>query len=250
MRYNLSLIQEIVHDTHDNSEKDVILSLQAQLKETVELVLRFSDEKYVALKETESLKVEIKSLQTEIKVLKSKETELINLEKVYGVKEFELLERIEQMKSQVLELLEKLKISDQEMKQQIILFEEDKRMLLAKNKFLEKVSFSVHKEYNHLLASNDVLKQRLETNFKFSKHDISLEKMIEMIEKEYESNVSKIFITSSTFETKNLKLVKEMGDKVKCFDKEKKVFEIKISKLKKHNESKILIMSKQSFKKN
>ncbi|GKD03141.1 hypothetical protein Tco_1178115 [Tanacetum coccineum] len=163
---------EIVHDTHDNSEKDLILSLQTQLKETVELVVRLSDEKYCALKETESLK-----------------------------------------------------ISDQEMKQQIILFEEDKRMFLAKNEFLEKVSSSVQKEYNDLLASNDILKQRLETKFKFSKHDTSLEKMIKMIEKEYESKVSKISTTSSTFETKNMELVNEMGDKMKCFDEEKKVFE-------------------------
>nr|GEY51012.1 hypothetical protein [Tanacetum cinerariifolium] len=42
---------------------------------------------------------------------------------VYGVKESELLEKVEHMKSQVSELLEKLKISDQKMKQQIILFE-------------------------------------------------------------------------------------------------------------------------------
>ncbi|GJV57483.1 hypothetical protein Tco_1458488 [Tanacetum coccineum] len=192
---------EIVHDIHDNSEKDVILSLQTQLKKTVELVVHFSDEKYCALKETKSLKVEIKSLQTENKVLKSKETKFINLEKVYGVKESELLEKIEQMKSQVSELLEKLKISDQEMKQQIILFEEDKRILITK--------------------------------FKFLKHDNSLEKMIEMIKKEYESKVSKISITSSTFESKNLKLVKEMGDKVKCFNDDKKVFENKISKIEK-----------------
>ncbi|GKA17706.1 hypothetical protein Tco_0697543 [Tanacetum coccineum] len=54
-----------------------------------------------------------------------------------------------------------------------------------------------------------------------------------MIEKEYESNVSKISITSLTFETKNLELVKEMEDKVKCFDDEKKTFETKISKLEK-----------------
>ncbi|GJS12635.1 hypothetical protein Tco_0407107 [Tanacetum coccineum] len=85
---------EIVLDAQDNSEKDLILSLQTQLKETAELVVRFSDEKYFALKETKSLKVEIKSLQTENKVLKSKETELINLERVYGVKESELLEKI------------------------------------------------------------------------------------------------------------------------------------------------------------
>ncbi|GJT40407.1 hypothetical protein Tco_0940272 [Tanacetum coccineum] len=135
------------------------------------------------------------------------------------------------MKSQVSELLEKLKILDQEMKKQINLFEEDKRMFLAKNEFFEKVSSLVQKEYNNLLASNDVLKQRLVTKFMFLKHDTSLEKMFEMIEKEYESNVLKISITSSTFETKNLKLVKEMGDKVKCFDEEKKAFETKISKL-------------------
>ncbi|GJS22653.1 hypothetical protein Tco_0451285 [Tanacetum coccineum] len=181
---------EKVHDTQDNSEKDLIMSLQTQLKETAEAV-RFSDEKYCALKEIESLKVEIKSLQTENK------------------------------------------ISNQEMKQKIILFEEDKRMLLAKNEFLEKVFSSVQKEYNDLLISNDVLKQKLETKFKFSKHDTSLEKMIEMIENEYESSVSKISITSSTFETKNLKLVKEMRDKVKCFDDEKTVFETQISNLEK-----------------
>ncbi|GKE40213.1 hypothetical protein Tco_1463618, partial [Tanacetum coccineum] len=127
----------------------------------------------------------------------------------------------------------------------------------AKNEFLEKVYSSVQKEYNNLLASNYVLKKRLETKFKFSKHDTSLEKTIEMIEKEYESNVLKISITSSTFETKNLELVKEMADKlsisitsstfetknlelvkemadkVKCFDEEKKEFETKISKLEK-----------------
>ncbi|GKB90735.1 hypothetical protein Tco_0963007 [Tanacetum coccineum] len=196
---------EIVLDTQDNSEKDLILSLQTQVKETAELVVRFSDEKYFALKEIESLKDEIKSLQIENQDLKSRESELNNLEK----------------------------ISDQEMKRQIILFEEDKRMFLAKNEFLEKVSSSVQKEYNDLLASNDVLKHRLETKFKFLKQDTSLEKMIEMIEKEYESNVSKISITSSTFETKNLELVKEMGDKVKRFDDEKKVFESTISKLEK-----------------
>ncbi|GJW66010.1 hypothetical protein Tco_0117894 [Tanacetum coccineum] len=119
------------------------------------------------------------------------------------------------------------------MKQQIILFEEDKRMFLAKNEFLEKVSSSVQKEYNDLLASNDVLKQRLETKFRFLKHDNSLDKMFEMIKKEYESNVSKISIASSTLETKNLELVKEMGDKVKRFDNEKKVFQTKISNLEK-----------------
>ncbi|GJU46774.1 hypothetical protein Tco_1204040 [Tanacetum coccineum] len=224
---------EIVLDTQDNSEKDLILSLQTQVKETAELVVRFSDEKYFALKEIKSLKDEIKSLKIENQDLKSRESELNNLKKVYSVKESELSEKIEQMKSQVSELLEKLKISDQEMKQQIILFEEDKRMFLTKNEFLEKVSSSVQKDYNDLLASNDVLKQRLETKFKCLKHDNSLEKMIEMIEQEYESNVSKIFITSLTIETNNLELVKEMGDKVKCFDDEKKVFENKISKMEK-----------------
>ncbi|GKE20068.1 hypothetical protein Tco_1431580 [Tanacetum coccineum] len=137
------------------------------------------------------------------------------------------------MKSQVSKLLEKLKISDQEMKQQVIIFKEDKRMFLAKNEFLKKVSSSVQKEYNDFLSLNDVLKQRLETKFKFLKHDTSLEKMFGMVEKEYESNVLKIFITSSTFETKNSELVKELMDIVKHFDEEKKVFETKILKLEK-----------------
>ncbi|GKC77949.1 hypothetical protein Tco_1128723 [Tanacetum coccineum] len=106
-------------------------------------------------------------------------------------------------------------------------------MFLTKNEFLEKVSSSVQKEYNDLLAFSDLWKQRLETKFKFSKHDTSLEKMIEMIEKEYESNVSNISMSSSTFESKNLELVKEMRDKVKYFDDEKNVFETKISKLEK-----------------
>ncbi|GKA95492.1 hypothetical protein Tco_0817530 [Tanacetum coccineum] len=138
---------EICLDTEDNSEKDLILSLQTQLKETAELVVCFSDEKCYALKEIESLKVEIKSLQTENKVLKSRKSEL--------------LEKIDRIKSQVSELLEKLQISNQEMKQQIVIFEKDKRIFLVKNEFFEKVSSSVQKEYNDLLASNDVLKQRL-----------------------------------------------------------------------------------------
>ncbi|GJZ12122.1 hypothetical protein Tco_0546881 [Tanacetum coccineum] len=37
----------------------------------------------------------------------------------------------------------------------------------------------------------------------------------------------------NAIETKNLELVKEMGDNVKCFDEEKKMFETTISKLKK-----------------
>ncbi|GJW84556.1 hypothetical protein Tco_0157701 [Tanacetum coccineum] len=38
-------------------------------------------------------------------------------------------------------------------------------------------------------------------------------------------------MSSSTFESKKLKLVKEIGDKMKCFDEQKKVFETKILKL-------------------
>ncbi|GKD98517.1 hypothetical protein Tco_1382414 [Tanacetum coccineum] len=56
---------------------------------------------------------------------------------------------------------------------------------------------------------------------------------MEIIKKENESNVSKISITSLTLENKNLELVKEMGDKMKCFDEEKKVLETKLSKLEK-----------------
>ncbi|GKA48024.1 hypothetical protein Tco_0740982 [Tanacetum coccineum] len=106
-------------------------------------------------------------------------------------------------------------------------------MFLAKNEFLEKVSFLAQKEYNELFASNDVLKQRLIIKFKFLKHDNSLEKMIEMIEKEYESHVLKISLIRSMFDSKNLELVKEMGDKMNRFDEEKKMFETKISMLEK-----------------
>nr|GEV19607.1 retrovirus-related Pol polyprotein from transposon TNT 1-94 [Tanacetum cinerariifolium] len=70
---------EIVLDTQNNSEKDLILSLQTQVKKTAELVVRFSDEKYFALKEIESLNDGIKSLQIENQDLKSRESELNNL---------------------------------------------------------------------------------------------------------------------------------------------------------------------------
>nr|GEV17646.1 hypothetical protein [Tanacetum cinerariifolium] len=99
---------EIVLDTQDNSEKDWILSLQTQVQETAELVVRFSDKKYFALKEIESLKDEIKSLQIENQDPKSRESDLNNLEKVYETKEYVLLKDIDQMKSQVLELVKKL----------------------------------------------------------------------------------------------------------------------------------------------
>ncbi|GKC51955.1 hypothetical protein Tco_1074700 [Tanacetum coccineum] len=65
---------EKVHDTQDNSEKDLILSLQTQLKETAKLVVHFSDEKHFGLKEIESLKDELKSLQIENQDLKSRES--------------------------------------------------------------------------------------------------------------------------------------------------------------------------------
>ncbi|GJW63200.1 hypothetical protein Tco_0115084 [Tanacetum coccineum] len=148
-------------------------------------------EKYFALKEIESLKDEIKSLQIENQDLKSRESELNNLEKVYETKESVLLKDIDQ--------------------------------ILLRRK----------KNIYDLLASNDVLKRRLETKFMFLKHDNSLDKMFEMIKQGYESNVSKISITSSTIETKNLELEKEMGDIMKHFDEEKKGFETKISKLEK-----------------
>nr|GFA22852.1 reverse transcriptase domain-containing protein [Tanacetum cinerariifolium] len=100
------------------------------------------------------------------------------------------------------------------MKQQIILFEEDKQMFLAKNEILEKVSSSVQKEYNDFMASNDVLRQSLETKFNLLQNDKSLEQKIEIIKK-------------------------EIGDTMKCFDAEKKVFENEISKLKKVLEQRV-----------
>nr|GEV13056.1 hypothetical protein [Tanacetum cinerariifolium] len=115
---------EIFHDT-----KGLDFEFANTITRNAELVVRFADEKYFVSKENEILKDDIKSLQTENNVLKSGESELS--------------EKIDQMKSQVSELSEKLQISNQEMKQQIILFEEYKRMFLAKNEFLEKVSSSV-----------------------------------------------------------------------------------------------------------
>ncbi|GKB56961.1 hypothetical protein Tco_0913147 [Tanacetum coccineum] len=178
--------------------------------EKIRLLERDKYEKYFALKEIESLKDEIKSLQIENQDLKSREFELNNLEKVYENKESVLLKDIDQMKSQVSDLVEKLKISAQEMKQQIVMFEEDKRMFLAKNEFLEKMSSSMQKEYNDLLASNDVLKHRLETKFKFLKQDTSLEKMIEMIEKEYE--------IKRVWRVRCQSWKKELAQRVKDFD--------------------------------
>nr|GEU65726.1 outer membrane protein porin [Tanacetum cinerariifolium] len=199
LRKKLRLLEE--------QSQDLILSLQTQLKETVELVIRFSDERYFALKENESLKVEIKSLQTENTVLKSAKSEFS--------------EKIDQMKSHVSELSEKLHILDQEMKQKTILFEEDKRMFLAKNEFLEKVFSSVSKEYNDLLASNDILRQSLETKFNLLQHDLFIEQTIETIKKEMRDTVQRFDANKKVFENKILKLEKILGQRVKDFDKVK-----------------------------
>nr|GEV34294.1 hypothetical protein [Tanacetum cinerariifolium] len=202
---SLNLSVEELYKEHALAE----VTLRERDELSVELVVRFSDEKYFALKEIESLKDEIESLQIENQDLKSRESELNNLEKVYETKESVLLKDIDQMKSQVSKLVVKLQISDQEMKQQIILFEEDKRMFLAKNEFLEKVSSSVQQEYNDLLASNDVLKQILETKFKFLKHNNSLKKMVETIEKEL-TNLRRILLI--------LKKKTVLAQRVKDFD--------------------------------
>nr|GEZ46543.1 ribonuclease H-like domain-containing protein [Tanacetum cinerariifolium] len=189
---------EIFHDIKDNSEKDLILSLQTQLQETAELVVRFANEKYFVLKENESLKDDIKSLQTEINVLKSEESEL--------------LEKIDQMKSQVSKLSEKLQISNQEMKQQIILFEEDKRMFLAKNEFLEKLSSSVQKEYNDLMASNDVLRQMkcFDAEKKvFENENSKLEKVLEQQVKDFDEINTELSKRTDKFETYFANLEKE-----------------------------------------
>nr|GEV02188.1 hypothetical protein [Tanacetum cinerariifolium] len=100
-----------VLDTQDNSKKDLILSLQTQVKETAELVVRFSDEKYFTLKEIESLKDEIKSLQIENQDLNSRDettNHCFEDADVYETKEYVLLKDVDQMKSQVLKLVKKL----------------------------------------------------------------------------------------------------------------------------------------------
>ncbi|GJS90300.1 hypothetical protein Tco_0772936 [Tanacetum coccineum] len=80
-------LENVLEQSKITQEKDLILSLQTQVKETAELVVHFSDEKYFALKEIESLKDEIKSLQIENQDLKSKEFELNNLKKCTETKE-------------------------------------------------------------------------------------------------------------------------------------------------------------------
>nr|GEW07043.1 hypothetical protein [Tanacetum cinerariifolium] len=173
----------------------------------------------------QKLRAQVKELQSENEHLKSKVVDCTTCQN--------LQVQVEELKS----VNESLNLSVEELSKAHTLAEATSRerdeMINAqckKIRLLEEQSKIFHK-YNDLLASNDVLKQSLETKFKFSKHDTSFEKMIEMIKKDYESNISKIFITSSTFETKNLELLKEMGDKVKYFDEEKKAFETKISKL-------------------
>ncbi|GKE25218.1 hypothetical protein Tco_1436730 [Tanacetum coccineum] len=173
----------------------------------------------------ENLRAQVQELQSENKHLKSKVVDFITCQT--------LQMQVTKLKSENEEL--KLSVEKLTKAREIVettLREKDK-MVFAQCEKIRLLKEQLQKEYNDLLASNNVLKQRLETKFKFSKHDTSLEKMIEMIEKEYESNVSKFFITSSTLETKNLELVKEMGDKVKCFDEEKKAFENKILKMEK-----------------
>nr|GEW21561.1 reverse transcriptase zinc-binding domain-containing protein [Tanacetum cinerariifolium] len=54
---------EIVHDTHDNSEKDVILSLQTQLKDTAELV-KMGDKMKCFDEEKNAFETKISKLET------------------------------------------------------------------------------------------------------------------------------------------------------------------------------------------
>lgn len=107
------------------------------------------------------------------------------------------------------------------MKHDITIFEVNKRMFLAKNEFFEKDSSAVQNEYNDLMASNDFLKQRLDTKFKFQKHENSPEKMFDKVEEEFESKVSKNFISRSTFKTKNSELLKEIWENMKYLKRRK-----------------------------
>ncbi|GKD44660.1 hypothetical protein Tco_1269305 [Tanacetum coccineum] len=120
-------VNELQSENENLKSKVVECTMCQNLQEQVEELKSVNEnEKYFALKEIESLKDEIKSLQLENQDLKSRESELNNLEKWYETKESVLLKDIDQMNSQVSELVEKLKISAQEMKQQIVMFEEDK----------------------------------------------------------------------------------------------------------------------------
>nr|GEW13086.1 hypothetical protein [Tanacetum cinerariifolium] len=224
-------------------EKNIVKIKQTTFSELKECLRKndFENEhlksKVVDFTTIQNLQARVKELQSENKHLKSKIVDCkmcqnlqVQVEELKNVNESLNLSVKELYKARA---LAEVTLRD---KDELIFVQSEKIRLLEEqcNPFYEKkVSSSMQQEYNDLLASNDVLKQRLETKFKFLKHDNSLEKMVETIEKEYESNVSKIFITSSTFEIKNLELVKEIGDKVKCFDEDKKAFETKISKLEK-----------------
>ncbi|GJY30320.1 hypothetical protein Tco_0413815 [Tanacetum coccineum] len=148
----------------------------------------------------QNLRAQVKELQSENKHLKSKFIDCTMCQN--------LQMQVEELKS----VNESLNLLFEELSRARALVE---ATLRERDELIsDHLSSSVQKEYNDLLASNDVLKQRLETKFKFLKHDNSLEKMIETIEK-------------------------EMGDKVKCFDEEKKAFETKISKLEKILEQRV-----------
>ncbi|GKC68665.1 hypothetical protein Tco_1101263 [Tanacetum coccineum] len=185
----------------------IVQNLRAQVKE-LQSENEHLKSKFVVCTMCQNLQVQVEKLKSKNEDLK---LSVEKLTKAYEIVETTLREKDEMVFAQC----EKI------------------RLLEEQRKPFYECLLMVQKEYNDLLTSNDILKQRLETKFNFLKHDNSLEKMFVMIEQEYESNVSKISITSSTIETKNLELVKKMGDKVKRFDDEKKVFENKIAKMEK-----------------
>ncbi|GJT61930.1 hypothetical protein Tco_1005463 [Tanacetum coccineum] len=109
------------------------------------------------------------------------------------------------------------------------------RLLEEQSKIFHEVPSEFDSEIVHDTQDNsekDVILS-FQTQLKETAELVCDRPLIEMIEEENESNVSKISITSSMLETKNLELVKEMGELMKCFDEEKKVFENKISNLEK-----------------
>lgn len=127
-------VQSEVHsEVYNDSDKNLMFSLQTQLEQSAKLILTFFNEKSCALKAIENLQNEIQNLQTEMDDLKSREKENVdcvtklkgekdlisklfedekskflnkidNLEKECVVKEYEFLETIDQLKSQVSKL--------------------------------------------------------------------------------------------------------------------------------------------------
>nr|GEZ29665.1 outer membrane protein porin [Tanacetum cinerariifolium] len=144
----------------------------------------------------------IKELQDENEIFKSK---VVDCTKCQSLQE--KLKELNSINESLTTSVQKLVNSHERGKAKLTQRDEKIFVLQKELQLLEEQSKVFH-ESNDLLASNDVLRKSLETKFNLLQNDKPLEQTIEIIKK-------------------------EMGDTVKCFDAEKKVFENEISKVKK-----------------